>query len=311
MRRHLLIKTSWLALASSLLSGCGLAVPQVGEIWDDESGKTARVLELKIKEKVFCELQAAVAAVNSGPAAATYEDKKNPGHLIKVKPVPETWGATLTLALTVEEMSGVSPGISFNTPMIPATTYFSHGINVPGSQSYNLGIGGTLSSDATRIDKYTFFYPVTDLERDQPACRENDPVEQRAPLDYQGSSLLLESDLGIYKWLRNAGDIRTSIGVSQKSQQQVLSYEVKFDIVTSGNITPTWKLVRVTSPNAGQNLFSTKRERTHDLTLTIGPMAAPAGGGKPSEPDLQSANSHLANQIGSAVGDAVRRALAQ
>ena len=63
MRQHLTIKTCSLALASSLLSGCGLAVPQVGEIWDDESGKTALILERKIKEKIFCELQTAVAAV--------------------------------------------------------------------------------------------------------------------------------------------------------------------------------------------------------------------------------------------------------
>lgn len=309
MRQHLMIKTCSIAFASSLLCGCGLAVPQVGEIWDDESGITARTLERKIKEKIYCELQSAVAKVNEH-AATSYEDKKNPGHFIKVKAVPESWGATLTLTLTVEEMSGVNPGISFNTPMIPATTYFPYGANVPASQSYNLGIGGTLSSDATRVDKFTFFYTVKDLESDQPACRDTDPVEKRAPLDYQGSSLLLESDLGFYKWLKNAGDIRTnSIGVSEKSQQQVLSYDVKFDIVSSGNLTPTWKLVRVTSPGS-LPLFNTKRERTHEVTLTIGPMATPPGGGTP-QPDLQSANSHLATEIGAAVGAAVKNALTQ
>ena len=83
-------------------------------------------------------MQTAVAAVNSGPPAATYEDPSNPNHIIKVKPVAESWGATLTLTLTVDEMSGVNPGLSFNTPMIPATTYFPHGITVPGPQSYNL-----------------------------------------------------------------------------------------------------------------------------------------------------------------------------
>jgi hypothetical protein len=307
MRQHLMIKTCSLALASSLLCSCGLAVPQVGEIWDDESGNTALILERKIKEKIFCELQTAVAAVNSGPPAATYEDPSNPNHIIKVKSVPDSWGATLTLSLTVDEMSGVNPGISFNTPMIPATTYFPHGITVPGSQSYNLGIGGSLSSEAKRIDKFTFFYTVKELEKDHPICREINPLEQRAPLDYQGSSLLLESDLGFYKWLKNAGDVRTTM-VSDNTQQQVLSYEVSFEIISSGNVTPTWKLVRVTTPNGGLPLFNTKRDRTHDVTLTIGPVTTPAGGGKP-QPDLQSANSHLASEIGSAVGEAVKRAL--
>ena len=139
---------------------------------------------------------------------------------------------------------------------------------------------------------------MKELEKDHPICREINPLEQRAPLDYQGSSLLLESDLGFYKWLKNAGDMRTTM-VSDNTQQQVLSYEVSFEIISSGNVTPTWKLVRVTTPNGGLPLFSTKRDRTHDVTLTIGPVTTP--------PRRQAAAGPPVGQLAFGVGNRRRR----
>lgn len=92
------------------LSACGLSVPQIGEIWDDDTGTLAIPLEKKIKEKIYCELNSAVADLNSDKEKAipvSYQDPKNPSKTITkmIKPVPETWGATLTLTLTVEELS--------------------------------------------------------------------------------------------------------------------------------------------------------------------------------------------------------------
>jgi hypothetical protein len=293
------------------LSACGLGVPQIGEIWDDDTGTLAIPLEKKIKEKIYCELNAAVADLNSDKEKVipvSYQDPKNPSKTITkmIKPVPETWGATLTLTLTVEELSAFNPGAAFNTPMIPTKTYFPGGITIPGSQSYNLGIGGTISSDATRYDKYTFFYKIKDLESYNTSCGDPNPIEGSAPENYHGGSLLLESNLGIKKWLSKVADIRSSIGVSAKSSQQVLTYDVKFDIVSSGNITPTWKLVRVSTPITGLPLFNTKRERTHEMLLTLGPLSE-----SKKEPSLLSANDALAAQIGAAVGTAVKEALSQ
>lgn len=107
--------TPLLIAGSISLSACGLGVPQIGEIWDDNTGTLATPLEKKIKEKIYCELNSAVADLNSDKEKfipVSYQDPKNPSKTITIMipPVPETWGATLTLTLQVEEMSARNPG---------------------------------------------------------------------------------------------------------------------------------------------------------------------------------------------------------
>lgn len=291
------------------LSGCGTVVPQIGEIWDDPTGATTVVLEKKIKEKIYCELNYAVYILNNNPQLAipiSYPDPKNPSKTLTItrKPIPDTWGATLTITLTVEETSSLNPSASINTPMAPHNTVFPGGVVVPGPQSFALGLGATVSSDATRYDKYTFFYKVPDLETYNAACDQPESPGGVTPQNFQGSSLLLESDLGMYPWLKKVSDIRSGIGVSAKSSAEVLTYDVKFDIQSSGNVNPIWKLTPVTTSIGSGPLFMTKRERTHEMLLTFGPVSDTKNG-----PSTLAANDALAAQIGSAVGIAVQNAL--
>lgn len=79
---------------------------------------------------------------------------------------------------------------------------------------------------------------------------------------------------------------------SGTTKGQSISYDVKFIIVSSGSVTPTWKLVRITANTSG-TLFSAGRTRTHELIITIGPTSGKAGD--------QTSNTHLASQIGQAV----------
>jgi hypothetical protein len=91
--------------------------------------------------------------------------------------LPDNWGAQVTLQLQVDESSALNPGVAFNTPMHSAITHFV-GEGVGGStsvmqgrafpflstpQSYSLGLGGALSSAATRIDKFNAFWSVPTL----------------------------------------------------------------------------------------------------------------------------------------------------
>ena len=58
---------------------------------------------------------------------------------------------------------------------------------------------------------------------------------------------------------------------------QAITHEIKFEVITSGNITPTWHLVRVSAnTNGGTNLFNTSRDRTSDLLITLAPAANPS-----------------------------------
>ena len=78
-------------------------------------------------------------------------------------------------------------------------------------------------------------------------------------------------------------------GSGNGAKSDTVSLEIKFIIVTSGNITPTWKLVRVSANTGSSPLFAAGRTRTHDLIITIGPKST------------DTANTHLASQIGQAV----------
>jgi hypothetical protein len=311
MRTESIVSLIISATVPLAIGGCGTLVPQIGEIWDDPTGATEVVLERKIKEKIYCELNKAVYILNNDSSKVTtvkYSDPKNPSKTITDvrKPVPETWGATLTITLTVEEATALNPSLSLNNPLAPHNTIFPGGIVVPGPQSFSLGLGGTLSTDATRYDKYTFFYKVKDLETYNDACQKPETPGSVAPEDFQGSSLLLESDLGMQPWLEKVWGIRTGIGVSGKNAQEVLTYDVKFEIISSGNVNPAWKLTPVSTATGSLPLFSAKRDRTHEMLLTLGPLSSDK-----SQPSTLSANDALAAQIGSAVGIAVKNALAQ
>lgn len=71
-----------------------------------------------------------------------------------------------------------------------------------------------------------------------------------------------------------------------------LTIEIKFIIVSNGNVLPTWKLVRVSSGTGSTPLFGIGRTRNHDVIITIGPKT------------IETANTHLASQIGVAVANA-------
>jgi hypothetical protein len=296
--RNLYIRILILSLPVGF-SGCGTMVPQIGEFWEDNRGISSHDLEIKIKEKIFCELQKAVSDIDN-PSIREPFKQYYLGKEIDIPPIPKSWGVQMTLNLIVEENTALNPGATYTEPWKPGVLR-----GMPAPQSFAIGFGGGLSADATRTDKFTFYYLITDLTGDEPSCH----PENRDPADNFGTSLLLESDLGIHKWLNNAMNLRSSVGISRPSQQEVMTYDVKFDIISSGNFTPTWKLVYVTSGSNGGNFFSTKRDRTHEMILTFGPAQSAPGGGK--QPGVIASNDALAQQIGTAVGAAVEKALAQ
>jgi hypothetical protein len=58
---------------------------------------------------------------------------------------------------------------------------------------------------------------------------------------------------------------------SGSSRPDGVGYEIKFVIISSGNVTPTWKLVKISGNTAASPLLNLSRTRTHDLIITIGP----------------------------------------
>lgn len=174
------------------------------------------------------------------------------------KPVTDflsTWGVQLTLTLTIDEKSSLNPNAVWMPPS-------------PLSAVFTLGGAGTLSSDATRTDKMSFYYKVTDLVK-RAYCATG--VQQG-----NEASLLVQSDLKLEEWLADyltplgtqEGQAPTSKGGILKST--VLSHDIKFEVLSSGSLTPAWKLTRATVNQSG-SLLSVSRDRTHDLIFTLGP----------------------------------------
>jgi hypothetical protein len=104
---------------------------------------------MKIKRKIFCELQRAVSAIEAEPGFSVTFD----GRTIYKRWIPETWGVLMTLQITVDESTQVNPGVTLNNPLAPVVSF---GSSV--AQSYKTAINGTLSTEANRQDKFTYYY---------------------------------------------------------------------------------------------------------------------------------------------------------
>jgi hypothetical protein len=247
-------------IAGLSVGGCGLSVPEIQE--NPTSPRNGQLLVHAIVGSVHCEVidalhwandnappPAAGRAVIEGPRSAFKPKKK-----INQKVFPG-WGVQISLTLTMEEKTAFSPSVVY-LPHSPLTSVFT------------LGGGVTASADATRTDKLSFYYKVSDLLAEE-TC-------QRGIQEGTDTSLLVQSDLKLTEWLQ---DYLTPV-ITQEGQEptlksgilksNVLSHDVKFEILSSGNITPAWKLTNATVDQTG-TLFSASRDRTHDLLITMGP----------------------------------------
>jgi hypothetical protein len=302
------------------LVGCGLHVPDIKEAWDadkpeDSNGPRipgAGQIEFEIKKHVFCELGDAVKYVNSTFHASS---GPSPDKLARLPAlIPSDWAAQVALSLQVDESSALSPGVTLNTVLPNVVKTFGPGSSVTTSQARNVGFGGTLSSTATRIDKFNPTWTIGYLMRaNTPTSichKENDPFTKDLGWAPDTSSpFIIDGNLGIQDWLTGAmmtdlfipsqtvpalanggvgGGGGAGGGGGGGAHVDTISYEVKFIIVSNGNVTPTWKLVNVSANTTG-TLFAAGRTRTHDLIITIGPA------------DQQTLLAHLSSQIGQAV----------
>jgi hypothetical protein len=295
--------SSWRILigagALSLLSGCGAYVPDIQEFWGTPEDATIKVN--KVSAQVVCELRRAVQRV-------VYENKYNPTQFISEPgnpPPPKhrdlswfvnKWAAQVTLNINIIENTGLTPGVSFITPLRNAVTTFPGAPAVTSSQLFTLGLGATASSTATRNDKLNMFFSVKELlngpQSTDVTCIPNQPAN---------ATLFVQSDLKLYDWLHAAllpYDTSIINYANNSTAQNAITHDIKFEIVTDGSVNPTWKLVNI-SANTSPNLLAVGRDRTQELIITFGP----AQGGNLSQ---AAANSHLASETGSAVGQAIQ-----
>lgn len=276
---------AWCLFLQFLFSGCGTYVPQLHEDW--EEADISDRLVYRIQKSIYCELRTAISHL--GPLQAYYRT----GY---VDNIPDDWGVQTTLQLQVDETGAVNPTVT----LIPSATL-------------SLPLTAQLSSQATRIDKYYSFFSVRDMKKEikegDTACTQGDG----SALDHHGSSFLLSGDLGIEAWMKGALDARAAIPSSQFPNSQttkldVISYDIKFIVITSGSINPTFKFAKVAT-GGGVPLLSGNRSRTHDLLVTLGPtvLSKPSPHALPSVfPAGAATNVHLTGEIQQAFSSALQ-----
>lgn len=178
----------FLLVALVSLSGCGTYTPDIVEAWA-QPGEEQRVVNA-IVQRVRCEIREAVNIVLDADIQDA-RDTNSPRQLEWL----ENWGAQATLTLTMDEKTNINPGAVFNTPIIGAKTLFPGGLSVPATQSYSLGLGGKFGSTATRIDKISWFYPVSELRNQHPANYSCEPLID--PVAISSSIAILKSRSGL------------------------------------------------------------------------------------------------------------------
>lgn len=329
------------------LTGCGLVTPDIAEPWDrdippgtlaeDQKLKwpaTAQI-EFEIRKRIYCDLKEAVQEANTITPSVGNKYRQL---------LPNDWGAQLSISLAVEELTNLNPGVALRTPIHNGIVNFVGQYLGPSSiagaglltgapaaqtygpltvgQSYQLGLGGKLSSTATRTDSFNPYWSIEYLMKPitaQSDCR-RDPFVEKGVIPASSSPFLIQSDLGIKDWLVGAmlvnstyhsydvpqsftgGNSKSSAKKPVKSnrpkfsqgQTDTVTLSLSFIVVSNGNINPTWTLVRVSANTGSTPFFEVGRKRTHTVIITIGPN---------NETSAWAFNSA---QIGRAVGDATR-----
>jgi hypothetical protein len=274
--RHLAVLIVLSLAGAHVLTGCGTYVPEI----EDFPGRPAdgTLLVNAIVQSVRCEAANAVKnTIDQAALGTTPTGQSSVAWFYG-------WGAQVTLSLTLEEKSTINPSTVL-TPVGPLTTVFTL-------------LGSFLgSSDATRTDAVNFYWSVPELYKRAPCTTGIQPKNSAA------TSFLIQSDLKLQQWLQDqvlpsaTGEVTfpTSPDATPFGKN-VISHEVKFQVVTTGDVTPAWKLIQVNFNQTG-NLLELSRLRTHDLTITFGP-----GNFKGLSSDAAK-NAHLASQIGLAVSN--------
>jgi hypothetical protein len=266
---------------ASWLAGCGTYVPEIQEFPGGPAD--GQLLVQDIVQSVHCEVANAVSEVINADILLA----KQKNHGFRSIGWLDTWGAQLTLTLTVVEKSAFSPNGAY-VPASPITSLFT------------LAGAAGLTSEATRTDTLNYFYSVADLTRAAPCS-----FHSGGP----PNSLLVQSDLKLREWLFSqlmsfgTGVVDYPTNPAGSFKQNVLSHEVKFVVSTSGSLNPAWTLVRGTINQSG-SLLSANRDRTHDLLITFGPIDKDATKGLASA----AAETHFAKQVGLAVATNLRPA---
>jgi hypothetical protein len=234
------------------LAACGLYTPDKdpftsdAPIAPDYKDTRQGSYESGVVDHITCEISRALAQT---------DDTYRIGWLRK------KWGTAVTLTITVEDQTGLSPGISFLQPLPNHVFGFPTGGNFVSPQSFSFSIGGTASVNGLRTE--TIQYTV-----------KNSDAIKYSDCGNTGAGVLIDGDLKIREFIFDKAQIVAAgngLWDVKNPPYNTWTEEITFVSAYGGTATPTWKLARF-SANTSSNLLVAQRTNTNDLIITLGPL---------------------------------------
>lgn len=210
---------------------------------------------------IVCELSYAVTlAIENDLDQATYR----PSHKIYSRFLDD-WGVEVATDLTVNESTTLNP-TGIWAPVSPISAVFT------------LAGGVNTGSAATNENKYNVFYPISALYKPTLFKLNTESRPCRDPRRNKEGSPLVDIDLQILPLLETRIQV-VQLGFANepkaaevvKGEKNVLTQTVSIKESISGDITPAWKFTTGSVDPTGK-LFSTSRDRTHQIVFTFGPL---------------------------------------
>jgi hypothetical protein len=243
------------------LAACGTYIPSQRD-WPNGSAREVADMNSVLIHSIVCELSYAVTLAIKNDLAQAVDRRSHRAYSRFLA----DWGVEVATDLTVSENSTISPS-GIWAPVSPASAVFT----LAGGVS-----GGAV---ATNENNYNVFYPIAALYKPTLFQLNSDERPCRDPRGNKEGSPLVDIDLRILPLLTSRIQI-VQLGFADSpdpanvvtGEKNVLTQTVSIKETVSGNITPSWKFT-TGSVNPSGNLFSTGRDRTHQIVFTFGPMA--------------------------------------
>jgi hypothetical protein len=220
----------------------------------------------------------------------------------------DKWGTTVTQTITVEDQTGLAPGISLITPLqniiFPFPAGFPGGGNVVNPQSFSLSFGGTASANGLRTETIQYTFRNKDILRytDPRTCVSEQP------------GVMIDGDLKIREFIYDKATIAalgnaSLVGSGPLAWQlpvfNTFTEEITFVAAYGGSFTPTWKLARI-SANTSSNLVVAERTNTNDLIITLGPLDPKQPANSPVQLISAAMNQHNARVQAAAIAVSIQ-----
>jgi hypothetical protein len=294
-------------VASLQVSACGLYVP--AKTLQSETPDYSKSpytspegdYENLIVGHLVCEVQNGIFAAASNFDLPWLKSKK--------------WGTAITLTITAQDQSGVNPGLSFIQPFANKVFSFPTGGNVTSSQSFNLGVGGSASANATRTETIQFTIVNSKLfdlgKYKSPTASDCAPLEHGAMIDGDLKIREFIYDKAVVAYFNNGNPapVKNPADIAKVPTWPIyntFTETITFVATLSGNITPSWKLARFSDNTGAGTLLSAQRMYTNTVILTIGPLSTQPSATAPAALSQSAQNQHNAQVQGGATATAIQ-----